>query len=112
MDYLKQLPSEGYYQLPPPGYYSQPPLQEEKEINLRDYWKVIRKRQWMIIAFFLIVVVVTAIGTFTMKPIYRGTSTIQINKENPQIVDFKEILAVNTISRYGMGSGPSSRTAS
>ncbi len=96
MEYLRQLPSEGYYQLPPPGY-SQPPLQEEKEINLRDYWKVIRKRQWMIIAFFLIVEMVTAIGTFTMKPIYRGTATIQINKENPQIVDFKEILAVNTM---------------
>jgi capsular exopolysaccharide synthesis family protein len=32
-----------------------------------------------------------------MKPIYRGTTTIQINKENPQIVDFKEIFAVNTM---------------
>ena len=32
-----------------------------------------------------------------MKPIYRGTATIQINKENPQIVDFKEIFAVNTM---------------
>ena len=49
MNYLKQIPSipsEGYYQLPPPGY-SNTPLQEEKEINLRDYWKVIRKRQWI-----------------------------------------------------------------
>jgi succinoglycan biosynthesis transport protein ExoP len=99
MNYLKQvpsIPSEGYYQLPPPGY-SSTPLQEEREINLRDYWKVIRKRQWMIIAFFLIVVITTAIGTFTMKPIFRATTTIQINKENPQIVDFKEIFAVNTM---------------
>jgi len=96
MHYMKQIPSEGYYQLPQPGYSYLPP-QEEKEVNLRDYWKVIRKRQWIIIAFFLIVVITTAIGTFTMKPIYRGTSTIQINKENPQIVDFKEIFAVNTM---------------
>jgi succinoglycan biosynthesis transport protein ExoP len=100
MNYLKQIPSEGnyqgYYQLPPPGY-SQPSLQEEKEVNLRDYWKVIRKRQWIIVAFFLIVLITTAIGTFTMKPVYRGTTTIQINKENPQIVDFKEIFAVNTV---------------
>ena len=96
MNYLKQIPSEGYNQLPPPEYF-QSPFQEEKEINLRDYWKVIRKRQWIIIAFFLIVVITTAIGTFTMKPIYRGSTTIQINKENPQIVDFKEIFAVNTM---------------
>jgi capsular exopolysaccharide synthesis family protein len=93
---MKQLPIEERYQLPPPGY-SYPPYQEEKEVNLRDYWKVIRKRQWIITAFFLIVVITTAIGTFTMMPIYRGTTTIQINKENPQIVDFKEIFAVNTM---------------
>jgi capsular exopolysaccharide synthesis family protein len=91
-------PSDGYYQLPQPtGYPTLPPPQEEREVNLRDYWKVIRKRQWMIVAFFLIVLVTTGIGTFAMKPIYRGTSTIQINKENPQIVDFKEIFAVNTM---------------
>jgi capsular exopolysaccharide synthesis family protein len=95
MDYLKQIPSEGYYQLPPPPGYAYPPPQEEKEINLRDYWKVIRKRRWTIIASFLIVVITTAVGTLTMRPIYRGTTAIQINKENPQIVDFKEIFAVN-----------------
>ena len=95
---MKQPPFDEYYQLPPTGY-SQTPPQEEREVNLRDYWKVIRKRQWTIIAFFLIVVITTVVGTFTMRPIYRGTATIQINKENPQIVDFKEILAVNTMDR-------------
>jgi len=95
---MKQPPLDEYYQLPPPGNY-QPPSQEEGELNLRDYWKVIRKRQWTIIAFFLVVVVTTAVGTFTMRPVYRGTTTIQINKENPQIVEFKEIFAVNTMDR-------------
>jgi len=96
MNYMNQLPPEGYYQLPPPGY-TPPFIQEEREVNLRDYWKVIRKRRWTIIAFFLIVLISTAIMTFTMRPIFRGTTTIQINKENPQIVDFKEIFAVNTM---------------
>ena len=98
MNDLRRIPppSEGYYQLPQPSGYPYLPPQEEREVNLRDYWKVIRKRRWMILAFFLIVVITTAIGTFTMSPVYRGTSTILINKENPQIVDFKEIFAVNT----------------
>jgi uncharacterized protein involved in exopolysaccharide biosynthesis len=95
---MKQPPLDDHYQLPLPGYYGSAP-QDEREVNLRDYWKVIRKRQWTIIAFFLIVVVTTAVGTFTMRPIYRGTTTIQINKENPHIVDFKEIFAVNTMDR-------------
>lgn len=97
MNYIRKIPPEGYYQLPPPPGYSDVALQEEKEVNLRDYWKVIQKRKWTIIAFFWIVLIATAVGTFTMRPIYRGTVTIQINKENPQIVDFKEIFAVNTM---------------
>ena len=92
-------PPGGYYPLSPQGYseYSPLPLQEEKEVHLRDYWKVIQKRRWIVIAFFLIVLIATAVGTFTMEPVYRGTATIQINKENPQIVDFKEVFAVNTM---------------
>jgi succinoglycan biosynthesis transport protein ExoP len=99
MNDIKPFAPGGYYPLPPQGYseYSPLPPQEEKEVHLRDYWKVIQKRKWIVIAFFLIVLIATAVGTFAMKPIYRGTATIQINKENPQIVDFKEIFAVNTM---------------
>jgi capsular exopolysaccharide synthesis family protein len=93
MNYLQQIPPEGYYQLPPSGDYM-PPLQEEREVHLRDYWKVVWKRRWIVIASFLIVLITTAVATFTMKPIYRGTTSIQINKENPQVVDYKEIFPV------------------
>ncbi len=86
-----------YASQPAPPNYGPSYPQEEKEVHLRDYGRVILKRRWTVLAFFLIVVAVTAVATFTMKPIYRGTTTIQINKENPQIVDFKEILAVNTM---------------
>lgn len=94
MNYLQQIPPEGYYQLPPPGYYS-PPLQEEKEVHLRDYWKVIWKRRWTVLALFFIVLITVAIMTFTTKPIYRGTTSIQINKEYPQMLDIKEIFSFN-----------------
>ncbi len=92
----KYLPAEKLAPLPS-GEYMPLAYPEEKEVNLRDYWKVIRKRRWTILAFFIIVVVTTAIVTFTIRPIYRGTATILINKENPQILDFKEVFAVNTM---------------
>ena len=92
---MRHIPSEEPYQLPPPPGYTYAPYQEEKEVHLRDYWKVIVKRRWIIIALFLIVLVATVVGTFTMKPVYRGTLSLQINKENPQVVDFKEIFSVN-----------------
>ncbi|MEI9476691.1 MAG: Wzz/FepE/Etk N-terminal domain-containing protein, partial [Deltaproteobacteria bacterium] len=93
---MNQLPSDEYPRyLPPPGYALNP-LAEEKEIHLRDYWRIIRKRQWMIVVLVLIAVVITAVKFFTTKPVYRGTATIQINIETAQIVDFKEIFTVNT----------------
>jgi succinoglycan biosynthesis transport protein ExoP len=92
---MRQLSFDEPHQLPPPPGYTYAPYQEEKEVHLRDYWKVIVKRRWIIIALFLIVLVATAVGTFTMKPVYRGTVSLQINKENPQVVDFKEIFSVN-----------------
>ena len=94
---MKPLGFDDRYQLSSPsGVYYDPP-QEEREVHLRDYWKVVLKRRWTIIAFFFIVLITTAVATFTMRPIYRGTTTLQINKENPQIVDFKEMFAVNTM---------------
>jgi succinoglycan biosynthesis transport protein ExoP len=95
MNYLRHIPSEESYQLPPPPAYTYSPYPEEKEVHLRDYWKVVWKRRWIIIALFLIVLITTAVATFTMKPIYRGTASLQINKENPQVMDFKEIFSVN-----------------
>lgn len=92
---LRQLPPDDYQQLPSPPGYPFMSLPEEKEVHLRDYWKVIRKRIWMIAAIALIAVVIAAVKAFTTQPIYRGTATLQINIENPQIVDFKEIFTVN-----------------
>jgi uncharacterized protein involved in exopolysaccharide biosynthesis len=91
---MNRLPADTYNQPPSQNYYTIPP-QEDKEINLRDYLGVLQKRMWTIIAFFLIVVVTTAVGTITVRPVYRATATIQIDKENPQIVDFREIFAVS-----------------
>ena len=46
MNHVNQIAPEGYYPLEPAGYSHTPP-QEEKEIHLRDYWKVFLKRRWM-----------------------------------------------------------------
>ena len=93
---MEQIPAPKDLQLPTLGHPYGPPLKEE-EFNLRDYWKVLQKRRWSILASLLITIITTAIVTFAMRPIYRGTTTIQINKESSQIVDFKEILAINTM---------------
>ena len=40
--------------------------------NIRDYWRVILKRRWMVLATLLIVFFTILIGTLKQKPLYRG----------------------------------------
>ncbi|GAK54986.1 GumC2 protein [Candidatus Vecturithrix granuli] len=68
----------------------------QEEVHLRDYLRIIKKRQWVILTFFVIVVVSVAITTFLKSPIYRATTRILIEKETPNVLSFKEVLALDT----------------
>jgi len=78
------------YPVAPSAYYAYP----EEEIHLRDYLQVILRRKWIVITFFIAVVTTVTIGTFMMKPQYKSTVTIKIDKENPNILTFKDVYAV------------------
>ena len=67
----------------------------EEQIDLRDYLRVILKQRWIIIAFFAIVVIVVAIYVLTATPIYKASTRLVIEKENPNVVSIEEVMAVN-----------------
>lgn len=69
---------------------------EEREIHLKDYLRVIKKRRWTVIAFFVVVVTIVMLHTFTAKPLYEATSQVLIEKENANIVSFEEVLNLDT----------------
>jgi len=46
------------------------------EINLYDLWKVIAKRKKLIIGLFIVIVGLTALGSFLMPDIYRGKAVL------------------------------------
>ena len=68
-------------------------LEEEEAPSLMDYWRVLRKRRWTVIAFLALVVVTVMIGTFKQRPVYRATAVLQIDREAPNVVDFQEFVA-------------------
>jgi len=70
-------------------------LETKPELYLRDYLRVLRKRQGLIILSLVVITAVTAIFTFSMKPVYRATALLLIEKENPNVVSFKEVMAVD-----------------
>ena len=63
---------------------------EEKEINLRDYIQVVRKRKKVAIAFFIITNVIVALYVFTATPLYQASAKLLIEKNEP-----------NPLSNYG-----------
>ncbi|MCM8789662.1 MAG: Wzz/FepE/Etk N-terminal domain-containing protein, partial [Candidatus Omnitrophica bacterium] len=49
---------------------------QQYELNLRDYWLVIQKRRWVIIAVFLVIFITTVAYTSVQKAIYRATAVV------------------------------------
>ncbi len=56
---------------------------------LLDYWNAISKRRWLVLSCLLIVFSTVAIGTLKKKPVYEGRAVIEINPEQPDVLDFK-----------------------
>lgn len=55
---------------------------EEREIHLRDYWRVIQKRRLTVLTFFILTLVLTIIGVFTsnLEPTWEATTRLLIEK--------------------------------
>jgi len=52
------------------------------------------RRKWIVITVLVAVVTTVTIGTFIMKPEYRATATLKIEKENPNILAFKDVIGL------------------
>jgi polysaccharide biosynthesis transport protein len=79
-----------HYYTPPdnPAFLHEP--EDEGQINLLDYWRVLVKRRWTILIFVFAILAVTAIASWKATPIYRATIKIQIDPENSSFLPFKE----------------------
>ena len=72
----------------------------EEVPHLLDYWQVIIKHRWVVLSSVLIVFATVAIGTLKQKPLYEGKVLIEINPEEPNVLNFKEILQLSSADIY------------
>jgi len=101
-----------------------------REPHLYDYLLILRKHQWLILAFVLTIVTIVSIATFRMKPVYVASAKIEIEKESTNILPFQgtdsydyemdvdnyietqariltsETLALETIRNMGLAGNP------
>ena len=66
---------------------------EEETASILDYWRVLRKRRWTVIAFLALIVVTVMIGTLKQRPVYRATAVLQIDRDAPNVLSFQEFVA-------------------
>ncbi|GMU73483.1 MAG: polysaccharide biosynthesis tyrosine autokinase [Burkholderiales bacterium] len=64
-------------------------LEDDESIHLRDLWRVIVKRKWIVISVLGIVLLTAIVVTMMATPIYRSSITLKIEREASKIVDFK-----------------------
>jgi succinoglycan biosynthesis transport protein ExoP len=62
---------------------------------LHAYWQVLVRRRWTILSILLVVLVTVAIGTFKQRPVYSAKAVMQIDKENTNILSFKDFLDID-----------------
>ncbi len=65
-------------------------MQNEDEINLLDYWRVLIKRRKIAFAFLAVVVSLAILYSLIATPIYRGTTKILLELEKNPIMTFTE----------------------
>ena len=72
----------------------------DKQINVYDYLRVVRKHRWTIFTVFSVVFVSVLIFTYTAIPVYQATTRLIIEKDDPKIVSIQEVMAVDSSSDY------------
>jgi capsular exopolysaccharide synthesis family protein len=85
----EQAPRPAAPQASPPA--RQPEL-AAADGHLVDYLKVLHKRRWTAATAFLIVFVGVMLYTFTVTPIYEARTRLLIESDNPNVVNFKEVI--------------------
>ena len=69
---------------------SVPGPDEDDSIDLREYWKILVKRKWLIIALLTIVVGAAFVATKLQVPEYRATALVLIEPEATQFLGFQD----------------------
>lgn len=63
----------------------------EPALHLRDLLRIFLKRKWTILAIFSVSALFSVVMTYLAPPVYRASTTIQIERFTPRVLDFKEV---------------------
>src|SRR5262249_5120722 len=100
--YPENLPPEVTFRQFPAAqrYYSQNVTHSEldlprytggEDFHLRELWRLVRKRKWLIIGIALIATTLVTLDVFRTRPIYEATATIEIGRDTATRIGSSEV---------------------
>ena len=66
------------------------------QVDLQHYLRVLRKHKWLIVLFSASVTVLASYYAFTATPVYSSTSTLLIESQGNNLVQFEELVGLDT----------------
>jgi capsular exopolysaccharide synthesis family protein len=72
---------------------------QDDKIDLLEYWRILVKRRWTVLATVAMVIVIALVSTLLMTPIYRSVATLQIERNAAQVVQVGGVN--NEAAEYG-----------
>lgn len=73
--------------------------EEEGSINLRELWRRIKRRKWLIVLIVSIATIMTAVEAARQKNIYQATATIEVGKNNQMVLKTGDLIIENDNSQ-------------
>ncbi len=65
------------------------------EIDLRQYWRIVSRYKWGILGLALAVTVLAVLVVLSIKPTYRGTSTLLIEQKQAKVMSIEEVYGLD-----------------
>lgn len=86
--------------MPVYGQYGQTGASEARDQpEFRRYWGILRRRAWLVITAFVIVVILGTVHAFKATPIYRADAKILIEKQTPRVMNFEDVTGLQVSDR-------------
>lgn len=75
------------------------PEQQEAEIDLRQYWRIVSRYKWGILGLAIAITVLATLIVFSMRPVYRSTVTLLIEQKQAKVVTIEEMYGLDGSSK-------------